>query len=1244
MGVVYEAFDRERHLHVALKALPKSDPQALYRFKQEFRLLADITHPNLATLYELIASDDDWFITMEVIDGVDFLRHVRGLRTVATTSGSAPTAMSGFDTDRLAVTPAPMTGEPGPDEEGAPLVDFDRLRAALRQLVSALLTLHQRRRLHCDIKPSNVLVTGEGRVVVLDFGLALEFGGGVKSDAESMGVYGTVGYMAPEQASGGTLSPASDWYAVGVMLYEALTGLRPFRGTPRDVLLAKQSSTPAAPRAINPRVPEALSDLCLRLLLPAPTDRPDGVALLSAVGETAIPAAGRPFADETLLVGRGVHLDTLRAALEGTSAGRAGCVLVHAPSGVGKSALLEHFGAEVSRRARALVLTGRCFEQESVQYKALDSLVDALSRHLGHLPAATLEAVLPADIGLLARMFPVLQRVPHVDRQTGPAGEIMSRQELRDRATQALRQLLRALSARLPLVICLDDLQWGDADSATILIGALAAPDPPPVLWICAYRREYAATSPCLRALLGASGEAHDRIDLPIDELEPAEAEQLAARLLGGTVAYGPAMAARIAQESGGNPYFVQALVEHVRAEAQFASTDVLAEGIALDEVLRRRVSRLRPAARRLLEIVALAGRPLRERDAFTAADLDARDPALLNALRQGHLIRSGGDDQTIETYHDRIREAVVAQLPAANVPVLHRRLASTLEARGGADPEWVGAHFDGAGEPAHAARYYMQAADVAASVLAFDRAAELYGRSLDRDAGDRWARQSLRVKRADALANAGRSLLAAEVYRAAAKEASGADALELGRKAGYQLCIGGSIEAGRKLLEGNLKRVGVELPRSARRAIPSLLWNQLRLRWLERRGHLRHRATPVPPDRDALERLDVIWAAAAALADVDVMVAASLQARHLIEALRVQEPNRLAAGLAMYVRSVAHEGSGSRQRAIRLLEVARQSVDVVGTPYARAMFCIAQQVIHTSDRRWDEAIACLDTAEDLLRRQCTGVYWELSLLHMSRLAVLRTKGDQPAIERFAGGVLAEARQRGDIFTQARLGILVEPDALLYSDRPHEARVAVRRIRRQWLRGHFPAQLMLAGATDFILDLYLGHGWTAYRRIERYWPFLKRSLFLRVEVVRSFALQYRAAAALAASEERPADKARLFRCAKRDIARLERERDETWQIAANTLRAAIACHEGDRDRTLALLERSRLWCEREQVLAQATAIRRYQALIRGGADAPAILAETEAWLKAAGMRDPARLTSLNLMGFPRALVERNNSR
>lgn len=1241
MGVVHEALDQERGLRVAIKALPSRDPQALYRFKQEFRLLADITHPNLATLHELIATDEGWFLTMDVIDGVDFLRHVRGDLGVTSDSGSGRTKSADSDAETIAISPAAMAVSERPDDSGAPLLDLDRLAAAVRQLTSALLTLHQHRRLHCDIKPSNVLVTPEGRVVVLDFGLATELGTGPRLGTERGQIYGTVAYMAPEQAAGGPLSAASDWYAVGVMIYEALVGRRPFRGSPRDVLIAKQLSAPPPPRSINPRVPEGLSEVCARLLSPKPQDRPDGLALLAAIGATVIPPQARPTAGETVLVGRDQHLVALEAAFEETTRGRAACVFVHAPSGVGKSALLGHFGAGLARRQRALVLSGRCYEQESVQYKALDSLIDALSRHLAGLPPQELESILPPDISLLARMFPVLQHVPGVDRRAAAVGDITSRQELRDRATQTLRTLLRSLASARPLVIGLDDLQWGDADSATILNGVLAAPEPPPVLWVCAYRREYAGTSPCLRALLAAPAEAHLRVDLPIDVLSHADAERLAARLLGDRSSYHASVVSRIAEESGGSPYFVQALVEHVRAESQLATADVLAEGITLDEVLRRRVNRLRPGARRLLEVVSLAGRPLQERDAYAAADLDTRDPALLAALRQQHLIRSGGDDQTLETYHDRIREAVVAQLPAAAVPVTHRRLAAILEARGGADPEWVAAHFEGAGDAGAAARYYGQAADVAARVLAFDRAAELYDRTLRLDAGDRWSQQALRVKMADALANAGRSLKAAEAYRDAAAQASGADALELERKAGYQLCIGGSIAEGRALLEANLKRLGVDLPRSPRRAIPSLLWRRFQLRWRERRGGLRVGPPAEAPSRDALERLDLIWAAAASLSDVDVMVAASLQAGHLLEALRVGEPNRLAAALALYARSVALEGSQALDRATRLLAVAREAAETVNTPYARAMLGIAEGTVAGERRQWDQGLAALDRAEELLRRQCTGVFWELSLLHMNRLGLLRTRMDQQAIARFAGSVLAEARQRGDIFTQARLGILVEPDAFLFNDQPAEARAAVRRIRRQWLRGHFPAQLMLAGATELFLDVYQGRGWAAHRRIERYWPFLKRSLFLRVEMVRLFAVQYRAATALLAAEDRPAERERLFALARTCMAALDREKADRGPVAADGLRAALACHQGDHAGAAACLDRVLAWAGAQHLEALEASARLYRAKLRGGPNAPADVEQSERWLRAWGARHPGRMTQLTLMGFPRAFVERH---
>ncbi len=319
--------------------------------------------------------------------------------------------------------------------------------------------------------------------------------------------------------------------------------------------------------------------------------------------------------------------------------------------------------------------------------------------------------------------------------------------------------------------------------------------------------------------------------------------------------------------------------------------------------------------------------------DACRAAELDAVEQKAPPLLRSGRLIRSTGpsDRGEIETYHDRVREAVVAHIPPNILEGHHRRLVRVLESSGRADPEVLAVHCHAAGERERAGTYYAQAAVQAGEALAFDRAARLYRLALELRPGDDAGERRLRIGLADALANAGRGPEAAREYLAASGGAAAADAFELRRRAAMQFLITGHVDEGLEQLGAVLKEVGLTLPATPGRALLSLIVNRIKLRL---RGlHFRPREANQVSAEDST-RLEVSWAAAGGLGIIDPIRSAAFTAGNLLLALRVGEPYRIGRALSFEAAQLSVAGGRSRRRVSRLVRMLEEIARRLDEPY----------------------------------------------------------------------------------------------------------------------------------------------------------------------------------------------------------------------------------------------------------------------------------------------------------------------
>jgi hypothetical protein len=1059
-GSVYRVRDRQLGIEVALKLLHGTSPLLVRDFRGEPRSLEDVWHPHLINIYDLYCEPLEadgpprWFYTMELIEGQPF---------------------------PLALRP-------------------EVLRGLFRQLAEAVIALHSFDILHCDIKPSNVLVDGDGRLVLLDFGLARD---SQKSAEKTPG--GTPGYMAPEQASCGHLTPAADWYSVGVMLHHALTGELPHE----EIAVAP----------VDPGFTDLFA-FCLRLLEKDAGQRPgeEEIREIFSIPETG---AVRRQPVQAPFGGRIRELAALHTALADVAGGKCVTASITGASGTGKSTLINQFLAKAD--GNPLILRGRCYEAETVPYKGIEEIATGASDYLMLLDNEAAGAIRPEDVSLLGRLFPSFREsIPERFRSDDPA-------VLRVRAFTAFVELLRRFGRERLLIVAVDDLQWGDTDTEAMVREMTAGSEPPRMLLLLASR---------------------NRVGLPADyrielgDLDEESAFSLAKALLGPADRDG--QGARALAAASRNPFQME----------QFA----IAGSLDFGEVIRERLRALPVEARRFAQTIAIAAAPTPVPVLKDAAGLGNEVLTCRRLLRAARLVRmTGPRAEDCEVWHDGIRAAIVADMPADERRESHGRLAIALEERG-SDSEAIAVHFKDAGRSADAARHSVVAAEKASNALAFDRAARLFQMTLELSP-DAPHRDQLLRKLGDALAFAGRGIAAAAAYTDAQKLAPESDSMTLRIRAAAELLRAGEIERGLKSLRELAHEVSLPFPGSN---FPLLM--RLGMERLYSRFQRFDEKPAAAGDEGAKARLDVCWAAAIGTGLVNPLYTAYFCALNLRLGVRSGDPERLALALAVEAPRHAYHDDGICAKTKALFKAAEATATGV-SPQVLAMLEAQRGVACMLRGRVSESLYHSDRAIARFKGECRGVAWEIATarsFHLTAQAILgqwrRNADELPAL-------LSDALERGDKYSFTNLQLCTSSyTSFLFRNKPEAGHEAIDAALAGWPHRRFDVQSLYALLGHMDVDLFDGRPRRALQRAEEQWRKAHWSGLLRLTLMRVYALatRARAAIAVAALDDTPATERRvLLARAVRDARKLERDKARYAPGLALLLRAGIQSVEGN---------------------------------------------------------------------------------
>jgi tetratricopeptide (TPR) repeat protein/predicted Ser/Thr protein kinase len=662
MGEVFLAEDIRLQRRVAVKLLPASlehDALARERLRREALAAAALDHPFICKVYEIGEADGRVFIVMEYVEGETL--HVASRR------GLLPVRQ---------------------------VVDI------AHELTQALDVAHRRGIVHRDLKPANVMLTTQGHVKVMDFGLAKVLTpapASATTDAIALTDVGTrlgtAAYMSPEQVLGAALDPRSDLFSLGVIVHELATGHHPFLRNEPSETMAAILRDPPTPGPRDADEVSGLSAVIQRLLSKACGERhqttaallDDLEALRAQAWSTSrtTPTAHASPAERTPFVGRETESTELLRLLDRMLTGQGDLVVIGGEPGVGKTRLARELMATARKRG-CVCLTGHCYEMEGAPPFA--PFVETTEQAVRLLPHAVRAAMgdLAAEI---AAMVPSLRRTYS---DIGSLPDVPPDQQRRLIFGAFLEYVQRA-TQKSPSVLLLDDLHWADEPTLQLLQHLAPHMASMRLLVVGTYRDvELDAKRPFAKTL---ESLVRQRLAtrIALRRLQESSVHELLAKMSGSAPPSGLTRAVFL--ETEGNPFFVEEVYQHLSEEGKLFDADgtwksdlrvnaiEVPEGVRL--VIGRRLDRLGEQAHKVLTAAAVVGRafPL---DLLQAC-VDLSDDAVLDAVEEAERAQLVAADVSHRAVrygfvHELIRTTLIQALSLPRRQRLHLKIADAVE------------------------------------------------------------------------------------------------------------------------------------------------------------------------------------------------------------------------------------------------------------------------------------------------------------------------------------------------------------------------------------------------------------------------------------------------------------------------------------------------------------------------------------------------------------------------------------